>query len=103
MGNNSPQLLRPDVNQGEELVRLAQENAALLRQAEARALRVFADSAVSSRVHEIATKAVLLKLGITEQEWQQSIDAARSSLPEVPQHFDSLGAIAAFLQELAEQ
>jgi hypothetical protein len=98
---NSPEMLPPEPIQGEELLRLQKDSLELQRQAIAHVIQALADWAADTSAQLTASKALLQKLGITEQQWQQSVAEAKSSSPQGPQ--SSLPALAELLHKLSDK
>jgi hypothetical protein len=101
MNDNSPQMLRSQPTQGDELMRLHKENLDLKAEQNALIIRAFADWANDVAAQLIAFKSLLQSLGVTEQRLQQSVDEAKRSLPQGPQ--SSLPALAELMSRLSEQ
>jgi len=71
-------MIPPDPTSGKDLARATLQNQNLIRERDARPFKEIADQVAEINIRLAVIKAFLLRLGITEEEWQQAAEKIRS-------------------------
>ena len=74
------EFIPPDPTSGKDLERATLQHQELIRQENARILKETTERVAELTLQLAVAKAFLIRLGITEKEWQQAAEAIRSEL-----------------------